>query len=313
VQNASGTSSVNVPVAINPPPAVQNPVAKAVAAPNPAFSGASVSLDASSSTDPNTPPQALSFSWSQTGGPAVTLTNSNAAVAGFSAPNVPNGQPSTSVSFQVTVTNAGGLSSTASVTVTVNPVLANPVANATASPNPTPSAGTVTLNGTASTDPNGLVLSYSWQQTGGSAVTLKNANAAVASFVAPIVPAGLPPATLNFLLTVRDTAGMSASAPVAVVVAPQPDTIAITSAQYRTGKARMTVNATDSVVSQSLVLTCILDIINPATGQPYAAVMSNTGNGTYTVIFVGTGIPTRVTVTSSGGGTATTTNISVRN
>ena len=64
--------------------------------------------------------------------------------------------------------------------------------------------GTVTLNGTGSSDPDGSIASSQWTQTGGPTVSLLNANQALASFVAPEVDATV---TLTFRLTVTDNDG----------------------------------------------------------------------------------------------------------
>ena len=67
-------------------------------------------------------------------------------------------------------------------------------------------AGTITLNGSGSYDPDGTPLTYSWQQLGGNTVSIANANAAVATFAAS------GGQTYYFRLTVTNAAGLQSSA-----------------------------------------------------------------------------------------------------
>ena len=70
----------------------------------------------------------------------------------------------------------------------------------------------VTLDGSGSTDPAGLTLSYAWTQVSGPAVTLTSPSSALATFTAPAMRAGEPPATLGFALAVSDPGGSTAVA-----------------------------------------------------------------------------------------------------
>ena len=87
-----------------------------------------------------------------------------------------------------------------------------PVANA--GPNQTlPAAATVTLDGSASYDPQGNKITYQWQQIAGPTVTLSAPNNVTTTFAAA---AGQ---SYVFQLTVRDSLGLQSSADVTITVA----------------------------------------------------------------------------------------------
>jgi len=100
------------------------------------------------------------------------------------------------------------------------PSPANSVPIANAGVNQTVSGGVlVTLNGTASSDPDGSIASYAWTQTGGTpAVTLSSGAASQPTFTAPVV---VNASALTFSLVVTDNRGAaSAASSVTVTVNP---------------------------------------------------------------------------------------------
>ncbi|RLT41666.1 MAG: PKD domain-containing protein [Chloroflexi bacterium] len=119
-----------------------------------------VTLDGSASSDPDghTP---LTYGWAQTGGPVVTLSNSTAISPTFTAPD-----SAATLTFSLTVTDSFGLASV-QVQTAVTVTNAAPIADAGTDQSVVVSA-TVTLDGSASSDPDGHTpLTYGWAQSGG--------------------------------------------------------------------------------------------------------------------------------------------------
>jgi len=96
------------------------------------------------------------------------------------------------------------LGTLASVPVTNTP----PVANAGADQIDIAASATVTLNGTASSDADGTIASYTWTQTAGDTVTLSSASVVSPTFTAPTTIANQ---TLTFSLVVTDDVGAAST------------------------------------------------------------------------------------------------------
>ena len=111
----SGPDEVTVTVTA---PANRPPSANA-GADQTVLSGGVATLSGAGSSDPDTG-QALTYAWAQTGGAAVTLSNTGAAGPSFTAPAIAPGSPDLTLTFSLVVTDSLGLASAPdSVTVTV--------------------------------------------------------------------------------------------------------------------------------------------------------------------------------------------------
>jgi lysophospholipase L1-like esterase len=168
-------------------------------------SNQSVQLDGSGSSDSDG--TISQYSWTQTSGTAVSITGSNTVNPVFTAPNVSARE---TLTFQLSVTDDDGATSSDSVSTTVNIA-------------PTADAGLDqevldgdTVNMTANgNDTDGTVAGYAWEQVGGATtVALSNADTATPSFSAPSETG-----SLTFRVTVTDNDGHQATDDVQVHVA----------------------------------------------------------------------------------------------
>jgi hypothetical protein len=212
----TSTDSVDIQVGnVNQPP-----TAEATVNPTAVNEGDTVTLDGSASTDPDG--DTLTYSWTQTAGTTVILSDASSSTPTFTAPDVD--EDGDTLTFELTVADDGGKTATDSVDVVVNNVVVvvNQPPTAAAGEDQTVNEGdNVELSGSASTDPDGDTLTYSWTQTAGTQVTLSGEDTASPSFTAPEVDEDGD--TLTFELTVDDGKGQTATDSVDIVIRDVPD------------------------------------------------------------------------------------------
>ena len=171
--------------------------------------GSSVTLDGSGSTDSDG--SITSYSWTQTEGDTVALTNAGLGRVSFTAPPTDSTQ---TLGFLLTVEDDDGAYDTDTVSVFI--YRENSAPSADAGDGGDFAVGSlVTLDGSGSTDPDGSITRYSWTQTEGDTVTLTDAGVGKVSFMAPPTDSTQ---TLGFLLTVEDDDDSSNTDTVSIVV-----------------------------------------------------------------------------------------------
>ena len=177
--------------------------------------GQTVQLDGSASSDPEN--HTLTYAWTQVDdlgnpiAPTVTLVTPTAQKPTFTAPSSALG---TTLRFRLVVTDQFGAISTPSYVGASVSSNNRPTANA--GPDQTPGRGKiVTLNGSASSDPDNDTITYAWVQVNNVGapvlvsdplhVTLSSSTAVQPTFTAPVITG--PQQELYFRLFVTDSLG----------------------------------------------------------------------------------------------------------
>lgn len=178
VHQATAETRVRVETAAaNLPPTAQAGADRTVVA------GTEVLLDGGASVDPDAGPQALSHLWAWSGGPSPVdpQPTSVAGVASFAAPTQAG-----EYAFELTVSDGMASSSdTVLIRVEPPPVVLNLPPIADPGPDRVVNQGDgVTLDGSASQDPEGSPLGFAWRQSAGPKVNLRASASVTASFQA---------------------------------------------------------------------------------------------------------------------------------
>ena len=171
-----------------------------------------VTLDGSDSLDIDD--GIVSYTWNQISGPAVTLSNPASSQPTFTAPNVePDG---VSLTFDLSVTDAGGLQSTDSCIVNISWQNLPPTAVIAPDYMESIEGTVVTLDGSVSTDSDDGIASHFWTQVEGEPVSISDPTSAVMRFTAPETDQNGK--NLKFKLTVKDFGGLQGTAETCVYV-----------------------------------------------------------------------------------------------
>jgi hypothetical protein len=172
--------------------------------------GTSVTLNSSLSSDPEG--ETLTYSWSQTSGPSITLSANNEASPSFSAP-----AEGATINFSLIVNDGLTASEPDFVLITVEALNQPPIANAGVN-RFVGSLSVVALKGINSYDPDGDTISYQWSQISGPTASLSSTNIANPVFTADT------DRQIVFALTVADDELTSEVDTINVTVGPIPVT-----------------------------------------------------------------------------------------
>ena len=239
--------------------------------------GVEVSLDGSSSSSPNG--YALSYSWQQTGGSSVSLTNANSATASFT----PEVSADANLTFELTVTDSVGSTASDEIIISVNNA---PTASVSVEQQSGDEGASIFVSGELSSDSDsGSIASYEWSQLAGTEATFSSTDEASTTITLPLISAD---ENLSFQLLVTDN--QSASATTAFTITVLDDSISpeIASISVAEGTYGIDADLTITIAAANAETDLALHSGSSFNGQElsnFAAVAGQDGNytATYTV------------------------------
>jgi len=245
--------------------------------------GSTVTLDGSASLDIDD--GIAGFSWTQTGGPTVTLSNRSSSKATFTAPNVdPDGA---SLDFKLTVTDGDGLQNSDACVVNVSWQNQPPTAVVNPDYIETDGGALVKLDGSKSIDPDDGIAIYLWTQIDGDPVSLSDPTAAVTTFVAPKTDS--LGKNLNFRLTVKDNGGLQSTADSSIYVSPTKSSNNLPVADFSYSVNGQSVSFTDlSADTDGAIVSWSWDFGDGSSSTNENPSHWYSNSGTYTVRFTAT-------------------------
>ncbi|HVM87014.1 MAG TPA: PKD domain-containing protein [Puia sp.] len=203
------SSTATVTVTVNPqnlPPVVSAGTAQTITLPVSSVTLTGTATDATGTIS--------SYQWTEVSGPN-TATFSNAT----SVSTTVSGLVAGTYVFQLKATDNGGLSGTGTVTIIVNAAPNQPpVANAGSNQTITLPTKTVSVDGSASKDPDGVIVSFNWSQISGPSQASITSSSSISTTITNLIQG-----TYVFLLTVTDNNGATGKDSISIVVNPAPN------------------------------------------------------------------------------------------
>ena len=249
--------------------------------------GATVTLDGSGSSDPDS--DSLTYSWASDSTPVITRTGQTPT---FTAPQV--GTSGDTITFTLTVSDGRGGTGTDTVDIRINDVAVNRPPTADAGTDQAVNEGaTVTLDGSGSSDPDSDSLTYSWASDSTPVITRTGQTP---TFTAPQV--GTSGDTITFTLTVSDGRGGTGTDTVTVTV----NSVAPLPASARSSGSSITLTMSEIVTS----FGAPPNGFSVESGGDSITVGSITGSGTKSLVLGLTGpVSAPATLSYSGNGDVT--------